>query len=118
MKKWILFSLPLALLIVPMLSVVHAAPTAHSASFTFTDIGTGITGYNCYKSATTGGPYSVFAPGITASPCVDTSPGAPGTKTFYVVTALAGTSESAYSNEVSGVAVGTVPPTAGVVSEQ
>lgn len=111
--KWIcLFSLILILG-----RECYAQATAHSATYTLSGGGPNPTGYNCYKSATTGGPYTKFGAAVNGL-CTDTSVGAAGTKTFYVGTAINAAGESVFSNELSGVAVGTNPPTAAGVSEQ
>jgi len=61
----------------------------------------GVTGYNVYRSTISGGPYSL----ITSSPISTTTfldSTVSSSQTFYyVVTSLAGTDESGYSNEVS-----------------
>ena len=115
MKKWISFAGPFLLLFV--MSIAHSQATPHSATIPFTESSSGVTSFNCYHSATKGGPYTKFST-VTASPCVETSPAA-GAPTYYVETALIGTNESAYSNEVSGVGIGNGnPPLAGAVSEQ
>lgn len=108
------------LFLIAALTVVHGQNTPHSATYTVTGSGTGLTGFNCYKGSSSGGPYAKFATATLAAPnCIDTAPGSAGTRTFYVATAVAGANESGFSNEVSGVAVGNPnPPTAGAVSEQ
>lgn len=111
------------LVLLPLLTslgvlAAYSQNTPHSASTPFTDSGSGITSFNCYKSANTGGPYVKYA-SVATSPCVDSSPGGAGTTTFYVETALAGSNESVFSNEVSGVAIGNPnPPQAQAVIEK
>lgn len=60
-----------------------------------------VTGYNVYRSTISGGPYNL----ITSSPVVTTGfldSTVSSTQTFYyVVTSLAGSTESGYSSEVS-----------------
>lgn len=116
MKKWILFSLPIVIAL--SLSIARAQATPHSASYTVSGGGPNVTSYNCYKGSTTGGPYTKFAPAAANGLCTDTNVGTAGTKSFYVATAINASGESGFSNEMSGVAVGTNPPQAGAVSEQ
>jgi fibronectin type 3 domain-containing protein len=73
------------------------------------------TGFNVYRSTTSGGPYSK----LTATPLASTTLSysdpqsnlVAGTKYFYVVTSVDSVGiESLFSNEVSGVALGSNPP--------
>jgi cellulose 1,4-beta-cellobiosidase len=61
---------------------------------------TGATGYNVYRAAVTGGPYSEVASGLVATS--DTDAGlSPSTTYYYVVVATNGGGASAYSSEVN-----------------
>jgi hypothetical protein len=58
------------------------------------------TGYNVYRSATSGGPYSSVAAGVTGTSNTDPSV-INGATYYYVVTTVNGDAESANSTEVS-----------------
>ena len=77
-----------------------AAPPAVNLSWTASTSG-GVTGYNVYRSTVSGGPYNL----ITSSPVATTGfldSSVSSSQTFYyVVTSLAGSTESGYSSEVS-----------------
>ena len=66
--------------------------------------GTGASGYNVYRSLTSGGPYTKIATGLTNTSYTDTGL-TNGTTYYYVVTATAGAGafESANSNEIAAV---------------
>jgi endoglucanase len=59
----------------------------------------GATSYNIKRSATSGGPYTTTATGITATNYTDTIPA--GMKYYYVVTAVSGGAESPNSLEAT-----------------
>ena len=61
------------------------------------------TGYNVYRSTTSGGPYSVVGSNVSASPYNDTTV-SNGTTYYYVVTAIDG-AEGPVSGEVSATPV-------------
>ncbi|MCL4557203.1 MAG: fibronectin type III domain-containing protein [Deltaproteobacteria bacterium] len=65
----------------------------------------GVTGYNVYQSAVSGGPYTnigfTAATGFTVAGLTD------GTKYYFVVTAVNGTGESGYSNQIGATPVTT-----------
>jgi N-acetylneuraminic acid mutarotase len=61
---------------------------------------TGATGYNVYRSTTSGGTYTKIAEGITATTYTDSTV-TNGTTYYYVVSAVTSGIESAYSNEAS-----------------
>lgn len=84
-----------------LVATAFAAPTVHSTSLLWTQSSsTGITGNCVYRSQTSGGPYtSLFCSG-TASTSYNDTQVIGGQTYYYVVTALAGTQESTYSNEV------------------
>ncbi|MEQ1896439.1 MAG: S8 family serine peptidase [Vicinamibacterales bacterium] len=70
----------------------------------------GADSYNVLRSTTSGGPYTLVAPGVVATSSVDTVPAA-GTY-YYVVQAVDGINTSASSNQVSaspGVQVPAAP---------
>jgi fibronectin type 3 domain-containing protein len=78
------------------------ATPSHSVTLTWTASTTsGVTGYNVYRSSTTGGPYTkLTATAVTGTTYTDSSVTA-GTTYYYVATALVGSSESGYSNQAS-----------------
>jgi fibronectin type 3 domain-containing protein len=76
------------------LKVTHAGILTWNAS-----TGT-VTGYNVYRGTRSGGPYTLVT-AVNSLTFADTTV-TPGATYFWVVTALANTQESAYSNEVSG----------------
>ena len=80
-----------------------STPTTHGVTLTWAaSTSTGVTGYNVYRSSTTGGPYTkVTAAPITALTYDDQAVLA-GQSYFYVVTAVSASSESGYSTEVKG----------------
>ena len=59
----------------------------------------GATSYNVKRSATSGGPYTTIATGVTATNYTDTMPA--GMKYYYVVTAVSGGVESPNSLEAT-----------------
>ncbi len=66
---------------------------------------TNVGGYNVYRSATSGGPYTKIAGPVPNPTYVDYAVN-PQQVWFYVVTALNGSSESGYSNEIEAVIPG------------
>jgi hypothetical protein len=88
----------------PNLATVTIAPVCstgttagHTVTLNWTDGDTGLTGFNIYRGAIAGGPYSkiVSATGLTYTDSGVTS----GQTYYYVVTAINAAGESAYSNE-------------------
>ena len=80
-----------------------AVSAGHSVTLTWTaSTSTGVTGYNVFRSQTTGGPYTqVNTNLIGGTSYVDSSVTA-GQSYYYVVTAVgSGSSQSSYSNETS-----------------
>lgn len=75
-----------------------SATISHSVSLTWTaSASSGVTGYNVFRSTTTGGPYTQLNTTTTTS-YTDSSVSA-GQTYYYVVTAVAGSSQSAYSSQ-------------------
>jgi endoglucanase len=75
-----------------------AALSSTAVSLTWNSVN-GATSYSIKRAATSGGPYAIFASGITATNYTDTVPA--GMKYYYVVSAFAGVSESPNSLEAS-----------------
>jgi len=61
--------------------------------------------YNAYRSATSGGPYTLLASGITSTSYEDVSVN-PQQTWYYVVTAVDSSGESGYSNEIAATVPG------------
>lgn len=76
--------------------------TTHSVGLTWSDSGSGVAGYNVYRSGVSGGPYSGINTGLDATTSYTDTAVQAGQTYYYVVTAV-GTSgtESAYSSETS-----------------
>ena len=75
------------------------APASHSVSLSWTDTGSGITGYNVFRGGVSGGPYTQINSSLdTATTYLDNSVAA-GQTYYYVVTAVNGSGmQSAYSS--------------------
>ena len=91
------------LLLLALFGSAAFAQTQHSATLSWAQSTTpGITNNNVYRGTVSGGPYTLLT--ATALPAtttyVDTSVTG-GTSYFYVITALIGTSESAFSNQAT-----------------
>jgi fibronectin type 3 domain-containing protein len=81
-----------------------AQPTVHQASLVWTQsTSSGVTGNCVYRSQVSGGPYTQLACSSTPSTSYVDSTVVGGQTYYYVVTALDGTEESAYSNQVQAV---------------
>lgn len=93
-----------AVTVLLLAAAAMALPTVHQASLSFgQSTSVGITGNCAYRSQTSGGPYTQIS--CSSSPItsyVDTTV-IGGQTYFYVVTAVAGTTESAFSNETKAV---------------
>lgn len=104
-------------LLVCTVAPLWANPTVHQASLTWTQsTGTGLTSNCIYRSQVSGGPYTQLT--CTASPAtsyVDLSV-VGGQTYYYVVTAVAGTQESAFSNEVKAVIPQSPPAPSGLTA--
>jgi hypothetical protein len=86
------------------LSGTGVAAPAHSVTLTWTDGEVGVVGYNIYRGAITGGPYTkLTATPVAATTWTDTTVQA-GQKYFYVLTAVSTSGmESAFSIEAPAV---------------
>lgn len=80
----------------------NAAPpvvVVHGAGLAWTDLDAAyVTSYNVYRAAVSGGPYTLV--GSTSAKLFLDSTAAAGSTNYYVVTAVAGGTESVYSDEV------------------
>jgi Abnormal spindle-like microcephaly-assoc'd, ASPM-SPD-2-Hydin len=86
------------------LSGVGTSPTQHSVSLSWTESGSGIVGYNVYRSGTSGGPYTQINSGLDPSTAYTDSSVVSGQTYYYVATSVEGNGmESTYSNETQGV---------------
>jgi ASPM-SPD-2-Hydin domain-containing protein/HYDIN/CFA65/VesB family protein len=80
------------------------APPPHSASLSWADGGSGIAGYNVYRSSVSGGPYSKINSALDPNTAYGDSSVLAGQTYYYVTTAVDGSGmESAYSNEAQAV---------------
>ena len=80
------------------------APPQHSAALTWTDGGSGITGYNVYRGSVSGGPYAKINSALDASAAYTDNSVLAGQTYYYVTTAVDGNGgESGYSNEAQAV---------------
>jgi hypothetical protein len=74
----------------------------HSVTLSWSDTGTGISGYNIYRSTVSGGPYSKVNSAVVVPTTYTDSAVTSGTTYYYVVTATAPSgAESAYSNQIA-----------------
>jgi fibronectin type 3 domain-containing protein len=106
-----------SIIILLLCAFALAAPTQHQSALTWAQsTGTGLTGNCVYRSQVSGGPYTQIS--CSSSPITTyTDLTVQGGKTyFYVVTAVAGTQESAFSNETKAVIPQDVPPPSGLTS--
>lgn len=86
------------------LSGVGTSPPQHSVSLSWADSGSGIVGYNVYRSSTSGGPYTEINSGLDPSTTYSDNTVAAGQTYYYVATSVQGSGgESAYSNETQAV---------------
>lgn len=90
-------------LAVPLTGTGTASGTGtHSVALSWSDSGTGISGYNVYRSTVSGGSYSKINSAVVATTSYTDSTVTSGTTYYYVVTATAPSgAESAYSNQTS-----------------
>jgi hypothetical protein len=76
------------------------APPSHSASLSWTDGNSGITGYNVYRGSVSGGPYAKINSALDSNPAYNDNSVLAGQTYYYVTTAVDGSGgESGYSNE-------------------
>ncbi len=81
-----------------------ASPTQHQVALTWTQsTGAGITGNCVYRSQTSGGSYTQLWCSLSPATTYVDSTVVGGQTYYFVVTAAAGTQESAFSNEVKTV---------------
>lgn len=108
MKTLQVLLLSIAVLLCAASGSCQNGPTQHSVALSWTQsMSTGVTSNCVYRSATSGGPYGTAinaagsGTGCSATPITTfTDLTVSGGKTYYyVVTALAGATESAYSSE-------------------
>lgn len=87
-----------------LVATALAAPTVHQASLSWAQSSSsGLTGNCVYRGTVSGGPYSQLT--CSSSPVtsyIDTTV-VGGATYYYVVTAVNGTEESAFSNQVQAV---------------
>ena len=84
-----------------MITIAVGPPVQHSVSLTWQDSDTTVTGYNVYRSTTSGSGYAKLnASSISPLTFTDSSPAA-GTTYFYVVTAVNANGESGFSSQVT-----------------
>jgi Abnormal spindle-like microcephaly-assoc'd, ASPM-SPD-2-Hydin len=80
------------------------SPPQHSVSLSWTDSGSGISGYNVYRGSVSGGPYSKINPAVDGPANYTDSSVLAGQTYYYVTTALNESGyESSYSNEVQAI---------------
>ena len=75
--------------------------TGHSVSLTW-DASAGATSYNIYRGAAHNGPYTKISSGVVSTTYTDEKITHNQTL-YYVITAVSGNNESAYSNEAAAV---------------
>ena len=98
-----------------LLLLTASAVTAQSHSAALTcqpSTFSAVTGYNFYRSLTSGGPYTIL-PSCTNLPtcsCTDSTV-ISGTQYFYVSAAVSSTGVSSYSNQAPALIPGPLPPT-------
>ena len=85
-------------------SIMMVGGSSHSVTLTWTDsTSSGVTGYNIYRSQTSGSGYAKLTAtplSATATSYTDTAVTA-GQVYYYVATAVAGSTESGYSNQAT-----------------
>jgi hypothetical protein len=80
------------------------APSPHSTSLSWTDGGSGITGYNVYRGSVSGGPYGKINSALDATAAYTDNSVLAGQTYYYVTTAVDGSGgESGYSNEAQAI---------------
>ena len=98
-------------------TLAMAFPTVHNVALGWNQsTGVGLTGNCVYRSQTSGGPYTqLFCSGSPTTSYTDTQV-ISGQTYYYVVTAVAGTQESAFSNETKAVIPQSPPAPSGLTS--
>jgi hypothetical protein len=85
-----------------------AAAAPHSVNLSWNPSTSPVAGYNVYRGAQPGGPYTKLNPGVSASTTYNDSSVQTGQNYFYVTTAVSSNGmESGYSNEVQTAIPGT-----------
>lgn len=83
---------------------VGTAPPQHSVSLSWSDTASGVVGYNVYRGAATGGPFTKINSALAPTPAYNDSSILSGQTYYYMATAVDGSgTESAYSNQVQAV---------------
>jgi HYDIN/CFA65/VesB family protein/ASPM-SPD-2-Hydin domain-containing protein/centrosomal CEP192-like protein len=76
----------------------------HSVDLSWSETGTGVVGYNVYRGAKSGGPYTRINTALDAATAYTDGLVTAGQTYYYVTTAVdGGSNESTYSNEVQAV---------------
>lgn len=99
-----------AILCFLVLTASAFAATSHTVALTCQESTTSVTGFNFYRSTTSGGPYSLVGNSPTCSFTDNSSVLVDNSNWFYVATALNVTAESVNSNEAKAVIPITIPP--------
>jgi fibronectin type 3 domain-containing protein len=82
----------------------HAGYDSEENLITLWNSSTGAVGYNIYRGAVSGGPYSMINTSLVTSAAYSDNTVASGQTYYYVATAVDGSSnESAYSNQTQAV---------------
>jgi hypothetical protein len=83
---------------------VGTAPPQHSVALFWTDTASWVVGYNIYRGAAVGGPFTKINSALDSTPAYTDSSILAGQTYYYLATAVDGSgAESAYSNEVQAV---------------
>jgi len=86
------------------LSGTGVQAVSHTVGLTWTDTGSAITGYNIYRSTTSGSGYVKITGSLLPTTSYTDSTVQGGTTYFYVATAVDNTgTESAFSNEAQAI---------------
>ena len=86
------------------LSGTGVASTQHSVSLSWTDSGSGIVGYNVYRSSISGGPYAKINSALDSTTTYTDTSVLAGKTYYYVTTSVNGSGmQSGYSNQARAV---------------
>jgi hypothetical protein len=97
----------LTVLLILLLLAAPSYPQTHSVALTWTaSTSSGVTGYNAYRSSTSGGPYSKINSALISGTSYTDSSVTAGQTYYYVATAVANGVESGYSSETSATVPG------------